>query len=280
MVVSLGVQQVVEQQLDAYGRNFYTVDGASKFSEDLKNFEGGHIVVMVSSLPYRSPVAPYEAAMLVDSYIREKGLREKTQISVVVPEHKPMAFAGEAVSDNILKLMKDRGIDYLSGHQFVAASEQGLTFNTAEGDVTIKADLLAFTPKHESPEVIKKAGLTGASGWVEVNRETLQTGFDHVYAIGDITTIALTKDQNLPKAGVFAQHQAQVVAHNIAREVYGKFPDKQFKAEGNYILDLGNGKASKVGGDFYGSEVDMNDAGVMNQWMKQLQERSWFVQNF
>ncbi|MCC5925644.1 MAG: NAD(P)/FAD-dependent oxidoreductase [Bacteroidetes bacterium] len=280
IVISLGAQQVIEQQLDAHGHNFYTVDGAGTFYESLKSFRGGHVVVMVSSLPYKSPVAPYEAAMLIDNYLREKGIREKAQISVVVPENEPMPFAGKEVSENILKLMEAREINYLPGYQFKATREKELVFTTAEGDKSLTADLLTFTPKHESPTVIQQAGLTGKSGWVEVNRDTLKTDFDHVYAIGDITTITLGESTQLPKAGVFAQHQAQVVAHNIVREIYGKSADKLFKAEGNYIMDLGDGKASKVGGDFYNNEVDIKEAGVMNQWMKQLQERSWFIKNF
>ena len=280
MVVSLGVQQVTDKQLDASGFNFFTTDGASRFYTALESFKGGHIAVMVSSLPYKSPVAPYEAAMLVDNYLREKGLRDQTQISVITPEEAPMPFAGEKVTQNILDLMKERDIAYLSQHQFQQARGQELDFSTPGGTVTIKTDLLAYTPRHESPAVIQKAGMTGASGWIEVNRDTLQTAWTNVYAIGDITTISLDGGLALPKAGVFAQHQASIVAHNIARQIYGKAPDKTFDAKGNYILDLGDGKARKVGGSFYKNDVGITDAGVMNQWMKQLQEKSWFVKNF
>jgi sulfide:quinone oxidoreductase len=281
MVVSLGVQQVIECGLDAVGHNFYTIDGANAFYRDLENFGGGHIAIAVSSLPYKSPVAPYEAAMLIDSYIREKGLRDKTRISLITPEDEPMRFAGAEVTAKMHALMQQRGIEYISGHQLTGVNGKEMQFSTSTGDsATLEVDLLAFTPRHESPTVIREAGLTGDTGWVEVDRETLQTRFANVYAIGDITTIPISATENLPKAGVFAQFQAQTVAHNIAMNVAGKTGGKVFSAEGKYVLDLGDGKASEVGGNFYSGEVGIKDAGMMNHWMKLLNEKSWFMKNF
>lgn len=281
MVVSLGVQQVIEQQLDSFGHNFYTVDGAKSFHEDLIRFKGGNVVIMVSSLPYKSPVAPYEAAMLLDGYLREHDIRDTSTITLVTPEDEPMPFAGDEVTRNMKELMKERGITYLPGHHFAGAADGTLSFTTSDGNTAeVPFDLLAFTPKHEAPQVIREAGLTGESGWIEVDRQSLKTGFENVYAIGDITTIPLDGNEKLPKAGVFAQFQAHIVAHHITRGIYGKAPEKVFDAEGNYILDLGDGKARKVGGNFYDNEVDIHNAGVMTQWMKQLQEKSWFAKNF
>jgi sulfide:quinone oxidoreductase len=280
MVVSLGVQQVVECGLDSIGHNFYTIAGANAFYSELEKFNGGHIAITVSSLPYKSPVAPYEAAMLIDSYIREKGLREKTRISIITPEGEPMRFAGAEVTARIMELMQQRGIEFVSGHQLTGASGKNMHFDTADGSKTIEADLLAFTPRHESPSVIREAGMTGETGWVEVDRETLQTKFSNVYAIGDITTIPISATENLPKAGVFAQFQAQTVAHNIALKIAGKSGDKVFSAEGKYVLDLGDGKASEVGGNFYSGEIGIKDSGMMNHWMKVLKEKSWFMKNF
>jgi sulfide:quinone oxidoreductase len=281
MVVSLGVQQVIECGLDSVGHNFYTIDGANAFYRSLENFGGGHIAIAVSSLPYKSPVAPYEAAMLVDSYLRDKGLRDKTRISLITPETEPMRFAGAEVTEKMYELMKQRDIEYVPEHQLTGVNGREMQFMTTDGGTaTMEVDLLAFTPRHESPTVIREAGLTGKSGWVEVNRDTLQTSYDNVYAIGDITTIPISDTENLPKAGVFAQFQAQTVAHNIAMKVAGKTGDKVFSAEGKYVLDLGDGKASQVGGNFYSGEVGIKDAGMMNHWMKLLQEKSWFMKNF
>jgi len=280
MVVSLGTAQTDYKGLSEVGHNFYTASGASGFYEKLNAFEGGKIAIVVSSLPYKSPVAPYEAAMLVDSYLREKGLREKTQISLYTPEVAPMTFAGAEISDSVCKLLETKNIHYNPVHELTATESGKLTFKNGSDSVNEAFDLLAFTPKHEIPQVIAESGLTSDGGWVEVNEKTLETKFPRVFAIGDITTIPLKEDETLPKAGVFAQYQASTVAHNIVRDIHGLQPDKEFTAKGKYILEQGNGKAASVGGNFYSSEIEINEKSAVQHWVKILREKSWFAKNF
>ncbi len=281
MVVSLGAGQTDIHGLGDLGHNFYTVEGASSFYEDLKNFNGGRIAVVVSSLPHKSPVAPYEAAMLIDGYLREKGLRDRSEISLYTPEKRPMAFAGDEISDSVRRLMESKEILYHPEYELTSADENHLTFSTQESE-TMKAefDLLAYTPKHIVPKVVQEAGLTGETGWVKVDSQNMQTAFENVYAIGDITTIPLSENNSLPKAGVFAQYQGNTVAHNIARKIHGKKPDKTFTAEGKYILEQGNGKASRVGGNFYSSQIDIKETSAIQHWVKILQEKTWFAKHF
>jgi sulfide:quinone oxidoreductase len=280
MIVSLGVEQSSEYNLENFGHNFYTLEGANLFYEQLREFKGGKIAVLVPSIPYKSPVAPYEAAMLIENYIREKGLGEKTEISVYTPESEPMPFAGEKISENVKHLLESKGVRYRPEYRLASASENSLTFKTASDDnVTEEFDLLAYTPKHECPAVIRDTDLVGESGWIEVDPKTMATDFKNVYAIGDITTIPLDSGETLAKAGVFAQHQGYTVAHNIARDISGKDANKTFEGEGKYILDLGD-KAQKVSGDFYESDVDTKSPSIIRHWEKILLEKSWFVKNF
>lgn len=281
MIVSLGVEQTSEHNLQELGHNFYTLEGATSFHKKLKAFSGGKIAIVVSSLPYKSPVAPYEAAMLVEHYIREKGLREKTEITLYTPEHEPMPFAGKEISDNVKQLMESKGIVYLPDHELTATTDDKLAFSTHSGSrKTIDFDLLAYTPKHQCPSVIKKAGLCEEPGWIEADRQTLATQFPNVYAIGDITHILLGSGELLPKSGIFAQYQADVVAHNIARDIAGKSPDRTFDGQGEYILEVGDNTANKVSGDFYASSVDMKKTSIIRHWEKVLFEKSWFHKNF
>ncbi|MCH8558732.1 MAG: NAD(P)/FAD-dependent oxidoreductase [Balneolia bacterium] len=281
MVVSLGTEQHDANNLSSFGHNFYTADGAASFYKQLKNFKGGKLAVVVSSLPHKSPVAPYEAAMLVDQYLRDRNLRDKTELSLYSPEKAPMPFAGDAVSGDVRSIMQKRGISYFPQHQLTGASDGQLTFTNEKGEaVEVKTDLLAYTPDHRCPAVISKSGMCGESGWVEVNPETLETSFAKVYAIGDITSIKTGDEEHLPKAGVFAQYQALTVAHNIVRQMHGKQPDKIFTAEGKYIMDQGNGKATRVGGNFYSSSLDIKESSAINHWVKILQEKSWFAGHF
>lgn len=280
MVVSLGVEQVNEHNLDQYGHNFYTLEGATQFHEDLKTFSGGNIAVVVPSLPFKSPAAPYEAAMLIEDFIRKQGLGDKTQVSLYTPESGPMEFAGKEASDELRSLLEDKGIKYYPDHKLLSASANFLEFSNQE---KYQYELLAYTPKHQVPSVIRGTGLPGESGWIEVDRHTLETKYPDVYAIGDIAFIPLETGTPLPKIGIFAQHQAEVVAHNILRKIGNEAPDKIFDGEGRYFLEYGNGKASYAGGNFYASpkpDVKLKMPEQLGHWSKWWDEKYWFFKNF
>lgn len=280
MVISLGVEQITEHNLNNYGHDFYTLDGATKFSEQIQNFKGGKIAVLVSALPFKCPAAPYEAAMLIESFIRKNGLSSKTEVSLYVPEPGPMGVAGKELSGAVRQLVESKGVKYLPEHQLTSATEKTLTFSNGK---TAEYDLLTFTPKHQCPSVIKETVLVGKSGWIEVDRNTMETNFPNVYAIGDITFIPLEMGKPLPKAGVFAHYQAETVAHNIAQKITGKTPDKTFNGDGQCFLELGEGKAGYAGGNFYGSplpDVKMKKPGFFWHWTKVWFEKYWFFKYF
>ncbi len=280
MVVSLGTEQADYKGLSKAGHNFYTSEGAKNFHKKLLRFKKGRIAIVVSTMPFKSPVAPYEASMLVDSYLRENDIREHSDVTLFSPEKKPMSFAGKEVSENIKSLLESKDITYCPEHELEAAEPGKLTFKNNGETKETSFDLIAYTPHHECPAVIKEAGLVGSSGWVEVNEKTLSTKFKNVYAIGDITNIQLSDDESLPKAGVFAQYQASVVANNIVKDIHGKEADKEFEAKGKYILEQGDGKASSIGGNFYSADLEIKESSAIQHWVKILQEKSWFAKNF
>lgn len=280
MVISLGVEQITEYNLNQYGHDFYTLDGATKFNEELQHFKGGKIVILVPSLPFKCPAAPYEATMLVESFIRKKGLSTKTEVFHFTPEPGPMGVAGKELSGAVRQIVEKKGIKYFPEHQLTSATEKKLVFSNGK---TIEYDLLAYTPKHQCPTVISKTKLVGKSGWIEVNRNTMETNFDNVYAIGDITFIPLELGKPLPKAGVFAHYQAEIVAHNIAQKINEKNDFKTFNGDGQCFLEMGDGKAGYAGGNFYGSPlpiVKMKKPGYFWHWTKVWFEKYWFFKYF
>lgn len=280
IIASLGVAQNDSANLIPGAHNFYTVDGAQSFHNELKSFTGNRISILVSSLPYKSPVAPYEAAMLVDNYLRENGKRVGVEIHLYTPEDKPMPFANPKISYRVLELMHEKEILYHPNHHFVDVKQDKIEFKTGSDDtVTVDPGLLAYTPKHTAPNVLTDAGLVGKSGWVEPNPDTLETKYDNVYVIGDVIELSGEKNRSMPKAGIFAQHQAEVVAHNIARKISGKSPDKTFKYKGSYILDSGD-KADKISGDFEKGGDQSSKTGALRHWEKVITEKAWFLNNF
>lgn len=280
IIISLGVAQNNSANLIPAGHNFYTVEGAQSFYKELKSFNGKKISILVSSRPYKSPVAPYEAAMLVDNYLRENNRRDDVEIHLYTPEDKPMPFANPEISSRVLELMNNKKIQYHPNHQFIEAKQDQVVFITGSDDtVSVEPGLLAYTPKHTAPNVLAEAGMIGESGWVEPDHDTLETDYENVYAIGDVIELSAEKNQPMPKAGVFAQHQAEVVAHNIARKISGKSPNRTFKYKGSYILDSGD-KADKISGDFEMGGEQSSKVGALRHWEKVLTEKAWFLSNF
>ena len=280
IIVSLGVAQNNSANLIPSAHNFYTVEGAQSFHNELKSFTGKKISILVSSLPYKSPVAPYEAAMLVDNYLRDNDKRDDVEIHLYTPEDKPMPFANPKISSRVMELMQEKKIQYHPNLQFIEAKQDKIEFKTGSDDaVTVDPGLLAYTPKHTAPGVLSDAGLVGETGWVEPNPDTLETEYDNVYVIGDVIELSGEKNQPMPKAGIFAQHQAEVVAHNIARKISNKSPNKTFKYKGSYILDSG-GRADKISGDFEKGGDQSSKTGALRHWEKVIAEKAWFLNNF
>ncbi len=280
LVVSLGAAQQEVEALSGKGFDFFTIEGATGFQNALQHFKGGKIAVLISSLPFKCPASPYEAAMLIESTIRKYGIRDKTEVALYTPESMPMPVAGKALADQVKEMLKQKGIHYYPEHQFAGADSNSLTFSNGQ---SYAFDLLAYTPKHSCPKVIADGPMVGKSGWIETNRSTLETNFPNVYAIGDITLIPLELGKPLPKAGVFAHYQADVVANNIAEKINGGLNMKAFDGSGQCFLEMGDGKAGYAGGNFYGSPlpvVKMQRPGYWWHLTKVMFEKYWFFKYF
>lgn len=280
MVISLGIEQSDPFGLSRYGHNFFTLRGAEDFYSHLKENKGGDIAILVSSLPFKSPAAPYEAAMLIEDFIGKQDLSHNSTISVYTPEAGPMEFAGHAASEELRMLLEKKGIKYYPGYELTGVSDNTLEFSNGK---TYPYDLLAYTPKHQLPKVIDKSSLKGDSGWVEVDQKTLETQFENVYAIGDITSIQMENGAVLPKIGVFARQQGALVAHNIGRKIANLPPDQTFVPEGKYFIESGEGKASETGGRFSTSgdpEITMKTPAQRGHFSKWWDEKFWFFRNF
>jgi sulfide:quinone oxidoreductase len=252
MVVSLGADLAPEAVpgLSEAGHDFYTLKGAEALYRALESFQGHRVVVLTAAPAYKCPAAPYEAAMLIDSYLRRRNGSKPLSIDVYAAEPGPMRTAGMETSKGVEQLIKAKGITYHPEHQVasVDAAARRIRFtNGAEAEF----DLLAYVPPHRAPRVIKESGLVDDSGWIPVDRHTMQTRFPGVYAVGDVTTIPLKMGKPLPKAGIFAHAQAEVVVQNIARSVTGKGDAAAFDGAGECFIEIGDGKAGIGRGNFF-----------------------------
>lgn len=279
MIISLGAElapEIIPGLSDA-GRNIYTLDGAESIHRDLKSFVGGKIVVLTAAPAYKCPAAPYEAAMLVEAFCRKKGIREKTKIDIYAAEPGPMLTAGQELSAAVKQMVESKGISYHPTHQVTSVDSKARKIIFSSGDAA-DFDLLFYVPPHKAPEVVKQAGLVSESGWLSVDRQTLETKFKGIYAIGDVTAIPLKIGKPLPKAGVFAHGQAEVVANNIAADWLGSTQRKTFNGFGECFIEIGDHRAGMGTGNFYGEplpQVAMKRPSIFWHIAKVWFEKHW-----
>src|SRR3990170_6004296 len=252
VVVALGAERA-PQSVPGFAEaalNLYETDGALKIRQALADFSGGRIVVLVSRTPFSCPSAPYEAAFLIDSVLRERAVRDRSEIAIYTPEDQPMPVAGPAVGAPLVEMLTERGIGF-NKEQIVLKIDAATRRVLFEIDET-SYDVLVGVPAHKAPQSVRESQLVDASGWVPVDATTLQTRHPGVFAIGDVTAVRLANGMFLPKAGVFADGQARVVAENIAAEIEGRAGQGRFDGYGFCYVEVGGGMAAYGAGNFYG----------------------------
>jgi len=261
------------------GCDLYTLEGAARLNAAVSQFPGGRLVVLVSSLPFKCPAAPYEAAMLLEARLRARGVRQRCEIALYTPEPQPMAVAGPALGAAVQGMLAVRGISYFPNHKAVAVDAASRTVRFESG-ASASYDLLAYVPPHVAPAFVVEAGLAPAGGWVKADPGTLATPLEGVWAAGDVTGIPLPNGKALPKAGVFAEGEAEVVARNIAALIRGEAPGARFTGEGACFIEMGDGRAGFASGNFYAVPepvVRMKHPGRRWHWGKVVVEKTWFL---
>jgi sulfide:quinone oxidoreductase len=256
VIVSLGADLAPDliPGLGAAGHSLYTMKGAGTFRDALAELRQGRIIVLTAAAAYKCPAAPYEAAMLVEAALRHRGLRDRVTLDLYAAEPAPMGVTGPQVSAAVRQLLESKGIGYHPEHQVSSVDPAGRRLTFANG-VTAEFDLLVFVPPHRAPAVVRSAGLVNESGWIPVDRETFETRFPGVFAIGDVTVVPLGMGKPLPKAGAFAHRQAEVVASNIAAHWSGSGVRQRFDGHGECFLETGDGRAGFGAGNFYAEPV-------------------------
>ena len=280
LVVALGAEFAPERipGLAEAGHNFYSLAGAESLRDARLGVARGRIVILIAALPFKCPGAPNEAAMLLEWDCRRRGVRQDVQLDFYTPEPGPMPVAGAQVSKALREMIEAKGIGYHPEHAVASVDPARRLIRFANGAETDYA-LLAYVPPHAAPKVVKDAGLCGESGWVPVDRETLRTKFPGVYALGDVAGITLTSvGRPLPKAGVLAHNEAEVLAHNIAQEITGRGAPRRFAGDGSCFIETGDGRAGFGSGNFYADPapaIRLRPPSAWLHWGKVAYEKYW-----
>jgi sulfide:quinone oxidoreductase len=244
LVVALGADYDLDATpgLAAGGDEFYSVAGAERLAAKLPAFSAGRAVVGVCGAPFKCPPAPSEAALLLHDYLATRGVRDRCEISFVIPFETPVPPSPdtsralvEAFAACDIAFVGGRRVDSIDGTRGAAVLDDGSE---------LPFDLFLGVPKHRAPDVVIASGMT-EGGYVPVSPRTLETRFPSVYALGDVATVGV------PKAGVFAEGAARVVAASLlARWGRGEEPGG-YDGVGSCYVEFGGGRVGRVDVDFF-----------------------------
>jgi sulfide:quinone oxidoreductase len=239
LVVALGadLDPAATPGLVEAGREFYTVDGAFAAREVLDTFGGGRVIVGVTSTPFKCPPAPSETALMLHDFLTGRGLRDTSEISLVMPLGAPIP-PSPAASQALLAAFAERGIAWHPERLVRRLDPQRRVAVLADGD-EMPFDLFLGVPVHRVPAVVADSGMS-VDGWIPVDPLTLRTAYPDVYAVGDVTSVGT------PKAGVFSERQASVVADQIIARHGRPGAGSTYDGKGICYIEFGHDRVARV----------------------------------
>jgi sulfide:quinone oxidoreductase len=249
LVVALGADYDMDATpglAEAQGGEFYSVAGAEALCELIPGFSRGRALVGVCGAPFKCPPAPSEAALLLHDHLTERGVRGECEITFVLPLPSPVPPSPET-SEALLEAFAERDIAFVPGHR-VASLDGGRGVAVLDDGAEVPYDLFLGVPKHRAPEVVIASGLT-EDGYVKVDPRTLETDHPGVYAVGDVATVGV------PKAGVFAEGQARVVAEELIARIRSDEDADGYAGQGSCYIEFGQGRVGRVDVDFLGGPM-------------------------
>jgi len=226
------------------GKNdFYSVAGALHLRDVIPTFTQGHAVIGACGAPYKCPPATSECALMLDDYLRQRGLRDACTITFATPLGSPVPPSPDA-SKVLLAAFAERGIEFIANNGVARVDDKRVVL--ADGR-ELPCDLFLGVPKNRAPDVVVATGLTDGN-WVIVDPRTLETKHHRVWALGDLAATGT------PKAGAFAESAAKAVATNIIAQVRGEPMTAKNPGTGACYVEFGEGRVGRVDVDFFGAE--------------------------
>jgi sulfide:quinone oxidoreductase len=215
--------------------DFYTFEGALALRDKLREWEGGKLVIHITEMPVKCPVAPLEFAFLADSFFRHKKMRDKVKITYVTPLDG--AFTKPRATAALNHLLEEKNIAIESDFAIAEVDNENRKI-IDYGGREIPFDLLVTVPTNKGDELMERSGLGDELNYVPTNKSTLQSmAFPDIFVLGDASNIPASK------AGSVAHFQAEVLTKNILSYIKGEPMKEEFDGHANCFVETGNGKA-------------------------------------
>ena len=242
LIVATGTEVAPEEiegmQSDEWGKSvftFYTYQGAVSLRDKLRDWKGGNLLVHITEMPIKCPVAPLEFAFLADSFFKDKKMRDKVEITYVTPLSG--AFTKPKATATLEYLLKEKNIHIESDFAIESVNNENKTINDYGGK-SIPFDLLVTVPTNKGREVVEISGMGDDLNFIPTDKGTLQSKkYPDVFVIGDATNVPTSK------AGSVVHFEAEILTENILSYIKGKEMTEQFDGHANCFIETGGGKA-------------------------------------
>jgi sulfide:quinone oxidoreductase len=242
LIIATGTEiapdEIEGMQSDAWGKSiftFYTFEGAKALRDKLRDWTGGKMVVHITEMPIKCPVAPLEFAFLADSFFKDKKMRDKVEITYVTPLSG--AFTKPKATATLEYLLQEKNIHIEADFAIESVDNENNTINDYGGR-SIPFDLLVTVPTNKGREVIEVSGLGDDLNFVPTDKGTLQSKkHPDIFVIGDATNVPTSK------AGSVVHFEAEILTENILNFIKGKEMTEQFDGHANCFIETGGGKA-------------------------------------
>ena len=247
--------------------DFYTFEGASKLRNKLKDWKGGNLVVHITEMPIKCPVAPLEFAFLADSFFKKKNLRSKVNITYVTPMSG--AFTKPKATATLEHLLIEKNINIVGDFAIECIDNETKVIRDYGGK-EIPFDLLVTVPTNKGDELLERSGLGDDLNFVPTNKATLQSkAYQNIFVIGDASNIPASK------AGSVAHFSAEILTENILHYIKGEPLKAEFDGHANCFIETGNNKALLI--DFnYNQEPVTGTFPIPTVGPLWLLKESWF----
>lgn len=214
--------------------DFYTLEGATALADKLATWEGGRLVVHISEMPIKCPVAPLEFAFLAEDFFRQKGLRDQVELVYVTPLDG--AFTKPVASAQLGGMLEERKIAVETDFMVMEVDNDTKVLRSYD-DREVAFDLLVTVPVNMGADFVGRSGLGDELNFVPVDKGTLQsTAYDNIFALGDASNIPASK------AGSVAHFSVEIFTENFLDHVAGRPMTHQFDGHANCFVESGGGK--------------------------------------
>jgi sulfide:quinone oxidoreductase len=215
--------------------DFYTFEGALALRNKLRKWKGGKLLVHITEMPIKCPVAPLEFAFLADSFFKHKDMRDKVEITYVTPLSG--AFTKPKATKALEHLLQEKGIKIESDFAIERVDNDKKEI-VDYGGKTIPFDLLVTVPTNKGDALMERSGMGDDLNYIPTHKATLQSKeHTNIFVLGDASNIPASK------AGSVAHFEAEILTDNILRFVHGEPLKEEFDGHANCFIETGNGKA-------------------------------------